>query len=186
MLIRPFSPCHPAQAMAGRIFSHIWNPYPALLTGLLDFHVCLHPGLGLPYGRLTDCRYLDPLRLQAPHQYFGAQGGNSGPPSLGFSITGQLIGVGPIPTPYVWSWICLHPEIVNQIFRMWRTPAVHVHVCHNPQHASSPVYVSSSGAPSICEKNLCHKTGRGGRCTFPPFPCLAKSFRSSGPPRREK
>ena len=30
----------------------------------------------------------DPFRLQAPHQHFGAQGGNFGPPSLGFSFTG--------------------------------------------------------------------------------------------------
>ena len=32
---------------------------------------------------------------------------------------------------------------------------------------------------------LYHKTGRGSRCScFYPFPCLAESFRSSGPLRR--
>ena len=34
-------------------------------------------------------RVLDPFRPQGPHQHFGAQGDNFGPPSLGFSFTGQ-------------------------------------------------------------------------------------------------
>ena len=52
------------------------------------------------------------------------------------------------------------------------------HVCHSPQHSSSPVYVSNPGASS---------TGRGGRCScFHHSHCLAKLFRNSGSPRRAK
>ena len=59
----------------------------------------------------------------------------------------------------------LHPKIVNQIFGTWVTLSVG-HVCHSPQHASSPVYVSDSGASMLC------KTSKGGRCTgFHLFPC---------------
>ena len=47
-----------------------------------------YPGLGQPHGGFPDFGYSDPFRPQAPHQYFGAQGYNSGPQSLGFSITG--------------------------------------------------------------------------------------------------
>ena len=47
------------------------------------------------------------------------------------------------------------------------------HICHSPQHASSPVYVSSSGASSTGD----HRTGRGGQCTcLHHFPCSTKSF----------
>ena len=42
------------------------------------------------------------------------------------------------------------------------------HVCHSPQHASSPVYISDCGASMVC------KTGREGRGTgFHLFPCSA-------------
>ena len=34
------------------------------------------PRLGHPYGEFPDIGYLDPFRPQAPHQQFGAQGGN--------------------------------------------------------------------------------------------------------------
>ena len=81
--ISPFSPCHPTQEMAGP-FSHIWNPYPVFPSGVHDFHGRLYPRLGFP-----DFGYLDLFRPQAPHQHFGAQGVNSGPPSLGFSIKSQ-------------------------------------------------------------------------------------------------
>ena len=46
------------------------------------------PGLGRLHEGFLDLEYLDPFRTQDPHQYFGAQGGNAGPPPLGFSITG--------------------------------------------------------------------------------------------------
>ena len=41
MSFRPFSPCHPTQAMAGPIVSHIRNPYPTFPGGVHNF---LKPG----------------------------------------------------------------------------------------------------------------------------------------------
>ena len=86
MSIRPFSPSHPTQAMAGSIISHIRNPYPNFPGRLHDFHGCLYPWLGLPNWGFPDCGCLDPFRTQAPHQCAGAKGSNIGPPTLG--ITG--------------------------------------------------------------------------------------------------
>ena len=45
-------------------------------------------GWGAHMGGFPDFGCLDPFRTQAPNQCAGAQGGNIGPPSLGFSITG--------------------------------------------------------------------------------------------------
>ena len=50
-----------------------------------------------------------------------------------------------------WS---LHPEVVNLIFRLWGSSG---QVCHSPQHASSPVHGSSSGASSTGDR--CFVTG---------------------------
>ena len=85
---RPFSPCHPTQAMAGPIVSHIRNPYPAFPGGVHHFNGRLDPRLGRPHGGFPDFGCMDPFGTRAPHQCFGAQGGNIGPPSLGYSITG--------------------------------------------------------------------------------------------------
>ena len=49
MSIRSFSPCQPTRAMAGPIFSHIWNPSPAF-PGEIHFYGRLYPGRGRPYG----------------------------------------------------------------------------------------------------------------------------------------
>ena len=69
------------------LFSHIWNPYPAFPSGVHDFHG--QPSQGwAPHGGFPDFGYLDSFRPQAPHQHFGAQGRNFGPPSLGFSLMG--------------------------------------------------------------------------------------------------
>ena len=81
--LRPFSSCHPTQAMAGPIVSHIRNPYPTFSGGAQDFHGRLYPGLGRPQG-FSDCGCLDSFRTQAPDQCAGAQGGNIGLPSLGY------------------------------------------------------------------------------------------------------
>ena len=43
--------------------------------------------------KMGDFQILDPFRLQAPHQHFGAQGGNFGPPSLGFSVWGHQLKI---------------------------------------------------------------------------------------------
>ena len=47
------------------------------------------------------------------------------------------------------------------------------HVCHSPQHTSSPVYVSSSGASSA--GNRCFVTRLAGEVD-PPFPLLSKAI----------
>ena len=64
---RPCTPCYPTQAVA--------EP--------LDL------GLGRPHGGFSDCGCMDLFRMQDPHQCTGAQGGNVGPQSLGYSITGS-------------------------------------------------------------------------------------------------
>ena len=76
------------QAMAGPDFSCLWNPYPTYPGGVHNFYGCLYPGQGRSYGGFPDFGYLDPFRPQAPHQQFGAQGGNFGPLSLVFSLSG--------------------------------------------------------------------------------------------------
>ena len=50
------------------------------------------------------------------------------------------------PITTEWS---LHPKIVNRIFGTWGEGG---HVCHSPQHASSSVYVCSSGALSTGDR----------------------------------
>ena len=86
---RPCSPCYPTQAVAEPIVSHIWNPYLTFPGGVHHFHRCLDPGLGRLHGGFSDCGCMDPFRMRAPHQCTGAQGGNIGPQSLGYSITGS-------------------------------------------------------------------------------------------------
>ena len=88
MSIRPFSPCHPTQAVAEPIFSHTKNPYLAFPGGVHDFHGRLYTGLGRPHGGFADLGGLDPFSPQAPHQWFGAQCSNTGPASLDLSIAG--------------------------------------------------------------------------------------------------
>ena len=84
MSIRPFSSCHPTQAMAGSIVSHIRNPYLAFRGGVHNFHGRLYQGLVCPHG---DSQILGVWK-QNTHQCFGAQGGNVGPSTLDCSITG--------------------------------------------------------------------------------------------------
>ena len=84
---RPCSPCYPTQAVAEPIISHIRNPYLTFPGGVRHFHRRLDPGLGRPHGGFSDCGCMDPFRTRAPHQCTGAQGGNIGPQSLGYSIT---------------------------------------------------------------------------------------------------
>ena len=74
--------------MAEPIVSHIRNPYLTFPGEVNHFHRRLDPGLGRPHGGFSDCGCMDPFRTLAPHQCTGAQGGNIGPQSLGYSITG--------------------------------------------------------------------------------------------------
>ena len=85
---RPCSPCYPTQAVAEPIISHIRNPYLTFPGGVHHFHRHRDPGLGCPDGGFSDCGCMDPFRTRAPHQCTGALGGNIGPQSLGYSITG--------------------------------------------------------------------------------------------------
>ena len=85
---RPCSPCYPTQAVAEPIVSHIRNPYLTFPGGVHHFHRRLEPGLGRPHGGFSDCGCMDPFQTRAPHQCTGAQGGNIGHQSLGYSITG--------------------------------------------------------------------------------------------------
>ena len=86
---RPCSPCYPTQAVAEPIVSHIRNPYLTFPGRVHHFHRRPHPGLGRSHGGFSDCGCMDPFRTGVPHQCTGAQGGNIGPQSLGYSITGS-------------------------------------------------------------------------------------------------
>ena len=81
LLFRTFSPCHPTEAMAGPIVSHIRNPYSAFSGGDHNFNGCLFPGR--PHGGFPDFGCLKLLRTQAPNLCVGAQGGKIGPSTLG-------------------------------------------------------------------------------------------------------
>ena len=84
--MRPFSPCHPTRAVAVPMVSHTRNPYPAIPGGFNNFHGRLYLHAGFP-----DFGCLVRFRTQAPHQCFGAQGGNVGSPTLGFSFAGPRV-----------------------------------------------------------------------------------------------
>ena len=60
--------------------------------------------------------------------------------------------------PIMTEW-SLHPEVVNLIFRLWGNSSSG-QVCHSPQHESSPVHGSSSGASSTDDR--CFVTGLAG------------------------
>ena len=75
--------------MAEPIVSHIRNPYLTFPGGVHHFHRRLDPGLWRSHGGFSDCGCMDLFRTRAPHQCTGAQGGNIGPQSLGYSITGS-------------------------------------------------------------------------------------------------
>ena len=76
--ITPLSRCSPTQAMAGPIFFTAGIPIQPFWAEFKIFTEGLYPGLGRLHGGFPDLGYLDLFRTQAPHQYFGAQGGNAG------------------------------------------------------------------------------------------------------------
>ena len=157
---------------------------------------------------------MDPFRTRAPHQCTGAQGGNIGPQSLGYSITGTscfdccrqhhccslhqqtrwdpfaplvTAGSGSVSVasdsghnaksqthsrlpkcdsrPLV-SAEPAHHDRVESPPRSRESDiqtvgnSISGQVCHSPQHASSPVHGSSSGAPSTGDR--CFVTGLAG------------------------
>ena len=85
---RPLGPCQPTSAMAGPTFSYLRNPNPHFSGGPYDFYGRLHSGVGRSHGGFQDFGYLDPIRLQAPYQLSGAQGGQVCPTGLGPSTSG--------------------------------------------------------------------------------------------------
>ena len=46
--LRPISPCQPTQAMAGPIFSYLWNPHLNFPGRVHEFYGCLLQELGSP------------------------------------------------------------------------------------------------------------------------------------------
>ena len=68
--IRLIGSCHPTLALAGPIFSHLWNPHPTIPGGLYDIFGRFCTGVGRPIGV--------PGPVQASYRLFGAQSGNFG------------------------------------------------------------------------------------------------------------
>ena len=68
--LRHISPCQPTQAMAGPVFSYLWNPHPTFPGRDHEFYSCLY---SCPERGIRRFQVLDPFRPQA-HQHFGAQG----------------------------------------------------------------------------------------------------------------
>ena len=56
----------------------------------VNFTIFTEPltGVGRPYGRFPDLRYLHPFRPQAPYQLFGTQSGNFPYTPMGYSASG--------------------------------------------------------------------------------------------------
>ena len=73
--VRPLGPCQLTPALAGPVFSYLWNPYPSFPGGFYDFHGRLYLGLGRPHGGFPNFGYMGPSGPPAPYQLLGAQGG---------------------------------------------------------------------------------------------------------------
>ena len=86
--VRPLGPCQLTPALAGPVFSHLWNPYPSFPGGFYDFHGCLDSGLGRPHGGFPNFGYMGPSGPPAPYQLLGTQGGRGCSTSLGNSASG--------------------------------------------------------------------------------------------------
>ena len=86
------------------------------------------------------------------------------------------------PVPTEWS---LNPEIVKRIFGLWGTPEIDMFATVSNTHL--PRFMSPVPEPRALAVDALLRTGRGGQCTcFLHSLCSKKSFRSSGPPRRQK
>ena len=81
--VRPVCSCQLTSAMAGPIFSYLWNPYPSVSGGIYDFHRRLQSGLGRPHGGFPNFRYMGPSGPPAPYQLLGTQGSRGCSTSLG-------------------------------------------------------------------------------------------------------
>ena len=150
--------------MAGPVFSYLRNPHS----------------------------HFPVLRTPQAHQHFGAQGVNFGPKSL-FQFYGP-----PTYDRFRQHYSCsLYQQTGwdvdkqggthshTQIFGTWGTSTLDmlatVHNMHLPQFMS-PIPETRALALDALSQDW---QGRS-MFIFQPFPCLAKSFRNSGPPRRAK
>ena len=86
------------------------------------------------------------------------------------------------PIQTEWS---LHPEIESRIFGFWGTPVVDMFTTASNSHL--PWFTSPIPEPRALAVDALSQDWRGGQCTcFLHSLCSTKSFRSSGPPRRQK
>ena len=67
--VRPLGPCQLTSAMAGPIFSYLWNPYLSFPGRFYDLHGRLYSGLGRPHGGFPDFGYMAPLDRQLHISY---------------------------------------------------------------------------------------------------------------------
>ena len=88
--IGPFSPCHPTQAVAGPIFSHIRNPCPAFPGEVHHFH-----GVWIP----SECLELKVIMLALQHWVSVLQGHQVMIAADNHCCSLSTNRVGPIPTP---------------------------------------------------------------------------------------
>ena len=86
--VRPLGPCKLTSAMAGPIFSYLWNPHASFPGGFYDLHGRLYSGLGRPHGGFPDFGYMGPPGPPAPYQLLGTQGSIGCSTSLGPSASG--------------------------------------------------------------------------------------------------
>ena len=86
--VRPIGPCQFTSAMAGPIFSYLWNPYWSFPGGFYNLHRRLHSGLGRPHWGFPDFGYMGPSGPLAPYPLLGTQGGRGCSTSLGPSASG--------------------------------------------------------------------------------------------------
>ena len=86
------------------------------------------------------------------------------------------------PISTEWS---LHPEIVRLIFRVWGTPEVDRFATVLNSHL--PQFMSPIPEPKALVVDALSPDWQGRSLyMFPHSPCSAKSFRNSGPPRRQR
>ena len=209
--IRPSGPCQPSAALAGPMFSYLRNP---------NFYGRLHAGVGRLHGGFLDFGYLDPYRLQAPHQLFGAQGGSLCPTALGSNAPGPpgYDRYGQFDSSLIYQQARRDPFPHLATFDSRTSPLVRgsEHYSPNttysrlPERDSRPPISSKSAnidrvVPSprnretylqgLWDTRIQHVCNSG--CSVSglavevsvhvsSIPCSSKSFRSSGPPRRQK
>ena len=88
-LTNRFSPPRRADPVVLATLLRQWQDLSFLTSGIpiRPFQAEFTKALGCPHGGFSNCGCMGPFRTRAPHQCTGAQGGNIGPPSLGYSIT---------------------------------------------------------------------------------------------------